>query len=86
MIDTELKKFKWLGKRSWYARRKLLKHKELLTYQRLLKVKDAAKYAKVAERTLQDWLKDCKIGHFRFVKEYRLRKEDLFALFIGPKL
>ena len=86
MIDTELKQFKWLGIHSWGLRKKLLMHKEPLTYQHLLTVKDAAKYLKVNKRTLQKQLKECKVGHFRFGKEYRLRKEDLFALLIGPKI
>ncbi len=85
MIDRELKQFKWLGKRSWGLRQKLLRHREPLTYQRLLTVKDAAKYAKVNERTLQKWLKEGRIGYFKIGSEYRLRKEDLFALFCVGK-
>ncbi|MBR3631611.1 MAG: helix-turn-helix domain-containing protein [Elusimicrobiaceae bacterium] len=86
MIDAELKQFKWLGKHSWGLRQKLLRNKEPLTYQCLLTVKDAAKYAKVNERTLQKWLKEGRIGYFKIGNEYRLRKEDLFTLFCGKKI
>ena len=85
MIDAELRQFKWLGKHSWTLRKKLLRHKEPLIYQRLLTIKDAAKFAKVNERTLQKWVKEGRIASFRFGKEYRLRKEDLFALLLEPK-
>lgn len=86
MIDAELKQFKWLGKHSWHARRKLLNHEKPLIYQHLMTVKDAVKYAKVNKRTLQNWLKEGRIGCFQIGSEYRLRKEDLFALLVGPKL
>ncbi len=85
VIDTELKQFRWLGRYSWGLHRKLLKHKHPLTYQRLLTVKEAAKYVKVNERTLQKWLKERRVGCFQIGSEYRLRKEDLLALFCRIK-
>ena len=85
IIDAQLKQFKWLRGKLWSRRRKLLPHKQPLTYQHLMTVKDAAKYAKVNERTLQQWLKEGRIGYFKIGSEYRLRKEDIFALLCGVK-
>ena len=85
MIDNELRQFKWLGKYAWGKRKKLLRDTIPLTYQKLLTVEDVAKYAKVNKRTVQRWLQDEKVGHFKFGNQYRLRTADLFALLCGPK-
>ena len=80
IINDELKQFKWLGKYSWGSRRRCLLNVAPLIAERLLTVAEAAKYAKIRERSLQKKLQNGEISGLRIGKLYRLRKEDFWAL------
>lgn len=80
IINDELKQFKWLGKYSWGGRRRHLLNGAPLTAESLLTVAEAAKYAKITERSLQKKLQNGEISGLRIGKLYRLRKEDFRAL------
>lgn len=80
IINDELKQFKWLGKYSWGSRRRHLLNAAPLTSERLLTVAEAAKYAKITERSLQKKLQNGEISGLRIGKLYRLRKEDFWVL------
>lgn len=80
MLHNELIQFKLLGKHSWSARRRLWLNAAPLLAEKLLTPAEAAKYAKVSERSLQKKLQSGVISCLRIGKLYRLRKEDFRAL------
>ena len=80
MLNNELIQFKLLGKYSWGARRRLLLNAAPLFAEKLLTPAEAAKFAKVSERSLQKKLQSGVISCLRIGKLYRLRKEDFRAL------
>ncbi len=78
LLNIEIAKCEIITKASLTKNRPYLSKNMPLLFEPFLKVKEAAKYIKVKERTLQNWLKKGKIKHFRFGTKYRLRKSDIF--------
>lgn len=84
LLNKELAKCELITKASLTKNRPYLTQNIPLLFEPFFKVKEAAKYIKVKERTLQKWLKKGKINHFRFGTEYRLRKSDIFDYLVKP--
>ena len=84
LLNKEIAKYEVITKASLTKKRPYLTQNIPLLFEPFFKVKEAAKYIKVKERTLQNWLKKGKINHFRFGTEYRLRKSDIFDYLAKP--